>query len=65
MVNAGITRVGVITKRNYDSLMDHLGSGKAWDLSRKTEGLCLLTAYCADEEYEGRIEAAFRCGALS
>ena len=56
MVNAGITRVGVITKRNYDSLMDHLGSGKAWDLSRKTEGLCLLTAYCADEEYEGRIK---------
>ena len=55
MVNAGITRVGVITKRNYESLMDHLGSGKAWDLSRKTEGLYMLTSYGADEEYEGRI----------
>ena len=33
MVNSGINRVGVITKRNYQSLMDHLGTGKAWDLS--------------------------------
>ena len=30
MVNSGINRVGVITKRNYQSLMDHLGTGKAW-----------------------------------
>ena len=37
MVNAGITKVGVITKSNYQSLMDHIGSGKAWDLSRKNE----------------------------
>ncbi|MFR1633158.1 MAG: sugar phosphate nucleotidyltransferase, partial [Oscillospiraceae bacterium] len=25
MVNSGITTVGVITKQNYQSLMDHLG----------------------------------------
>ena len=31
MVNAGISKVGIITKNNYQSLMDHLGSGKAWD----------------------------------
>ena len=48
MVNAGISRVGIITKQNYQSLMDHLGSGKAWDLSRKTEGLYMLTASGAD-----------------
>ena len=35
MVNAGITKVGVTTRQNYRSLMDHLGSGKPWDLSRK------------------------------
>ena len=29
MVNAGISKVGSITKSNYQSLMDHLGSGKA------------------------------------
>ncbi len=45
MVNAGITNVGVITKSNYRSLMDHLGSGKAWDLSRKNEGLKILPPF--------------------
>lgn len=42
MVNSGITKVGVITKRNYQSLMDHVGSGKDWDLARKDGGLIIL-----------------------
>ena len=42
MVNSGIEKVGVITKSNYQSLMDHLGTGKPWDLSRKTEGMFIL-----------------------
>ena len=45
MVNFGITKVGVVTKGNYRSLMDHLGMGKAWDLSRKNEGLMLLPPF--------------------
>ena len=45
MVNAGISKVGVITKSNYRSLMDHIGSGKAWDLSRKREGMTILPPY--------------------
>ncbi|MCI1955795.1 MAG: glucose-1-phosphate adenylyltransferase subunit GlgD [Oscillospiraceae bacterium] len=45
MVNSGINKVGVVTKGNYQSLMDHLGSGKAWDLSRKREGLFLLPPF--------------------
>lgn len=45
MVNSGINKVGVITKGNYQSLMDHLGSGKAWDLSRKREGLIILPPF--------------------
>lgn len=58
MVNAGISRVGVITKRNYFSLMDHLGSGKAWDLSRKTEGLSILPPVSADAaSYVGRVDS--------
>ena len=56
MVNAGITKVGVITKSNYQSLMDHLGSGKAWDLSRKNEGLYFLPPRSSDDaKYQGRI----------
>lgn len=55
MVNAGISKVGVITKKNYTSLMDHLGSGKSWDLSRKNEGLYYLPPSGDDDLYEGRI----------
>ena len=45
MVNSGIEKVGVITKSNYQSLMDHLGTGKPWDLSRKTEGMFILPPF--------------------
>lgn len=56
LVNAGVDKVGVITKSNYQSLMDHLGSGKAWDLSRKTEGLYFLPPFgTSDEQYSGRV----------
>jgi glucose-1-phosphate adenylyltransferase len=44
-VNVGITNVGVIIKNNYSSLMDHLGSGKEWDLNRKNDGLHILPPY--------------------
>lgn len=57
MVNAGISKVGVITKKNYTSLMDHLGSGKAWDLSRKHQGLYYLPPLGTDDLYEGRISS--------
>ena len=46
MVNSGISNVGIVTKSNYQSLLDHVGSGDEWDLSRKAGGLhfSLLTA---------------------
>ena len=56
MVNSGMKNVGVITQKNYQSLMDHLGSGKAWDLSRKNEGLYFLPPRSSDDaKYQGRI----------
>ncbi len=58
MVNAGLNKVGVITKNRYHSLMDHIGSGKAWDLSRKNEGLFFLPPRSSDDEmYQGRISS--------
>lgn len=45
LVNAGVSKVGVIPKYNYHSLMDHLGSGKPWDLDRKSGGLSILPPY--------------------
>lgn len=49
MVNAGIGKVGVITSNNYQSLMDHLGNGKPWDLARKHDGLFFLPPFTAQE----------------
>ena len=49
MVNSGISRVGIITKHNYQSLLNHVGNGADWDLSRRSGGIRLLppniTAY--------------------
>jgi len=59
MVNSGITEVGVITKSNYASLMDHLGSGREWDLARKKGGLHLLPPFSQanGSNHEGRLDA--------
>lgn len=57
-VNSGITDVGVITKANYGSLLDHLGAGRDWDLARKKGGLHLLPPYSqAGGIYKGRLDA--------
>jgi len=64
MVNSGITKVGVITHYNYQSLLDHIGNGKDWDLARRTGGIKILppfiTAYdnaAAGRVYSTRLEA--------
>ncbi len=45
MVESGITKIGVITNANFQSLMDHVGTGKPWDLSRKSDGLFILPPF--------------------
>ncbi|MBQ3947923.1 MAG: glucose-1-phosphate adenylyltransferase subunit GlgD [Ruminococcus sp.] len=58
MVNSSVSEVGVITKSNYGSLLDHLGSGRDWDLSRKKGGLHLLPPYSQTGGiYKGRLDA--------
>ncbi len=42
MVNSGILKVGITTPVNYQSLTDHLGTGKDWDMDRKDDGLYIL-----------------------
>ncbi|WP_170008022.1 GlgC family sugar phosphate nucleotidyltransferase [Bacillus fonticola] len=39
MVNSGVNSVAIFPKYQYRSLMDHLGSGRNWDLNRKRDGL--------------------------
>lgn len=61
MMNAGIHNVGVIMQRDYQSLLDHLGSGKDWDMGRKIGGLKMLPPFGLPEyhtgNYNGTIEA--------
>lgn len=61
MRNAGIHNVGVIMQRDYQSLLDHIGSGKAWDMSRRNGGLRMLPPFGLPEyhkgQYTGTVEA--------
>lgn len=62
MVNAGVTDVGVVLHGRYQSMIDHLGSGKVWDLSRKRGGLHMLPPFNYQKEwgimpFRGKIEA--------
>ncbi len=60
MVNSGVRNVGVITQKNYHSLMDHLGSGKEWDLHGKNNGLVILPPFLTRENvgvYAGLVDA--------
>ncbi len=64
MVNSGITKIGIIAHNNYQSLMDHIGTGKDWDLARRSGGIKILppfiTAYksaTGNRLYTTRLEA--------
>ncbi len=61
LTNAGISQVGIITKENYQSLMDHIGSGREWDLDRKSGGLFILPPFVSggigDGVYKTHLEA--------
>ena len=59
-VNAGVTDVGIVMQEKYQSMLDHLGSGKDWDLSRKHGGLRLLPAVPKNDPvrgFRGKMEA--------
>ena len=60
LVNSGVKNVGVIMQKNYHSLMDHLGSGKEWDLHGKNDGLYILPPFLTRENvgvYSGSLDA--------
>lgn len=64
MVNSGITKVGIVTHNNYRSLVDHIGTGKDWDLARRSGGVMVLPPFItafdnprANKLYTTRLEA--------
>ena len=59
MVHCGIDNISIIVRKNYHSLMDHLGNGRKWDLSRKKGGLNIVPPFAQKQVkmFAGRIEA--------
>ena len=45
MVGCGIDKIEVLVRENYHSLVDHLGGGREWDLSRKNGGLSIFPPF--------------------
>ena len=63
LVNAGVQNISIFTQNKYRSLLDHLGTGKAWDLDRKNDGLFIMNPmydYYNLGIYRGDIEN-FKC----
>ncbi|PEM99722.1 glucose-1-phosphate adenylyltransferase [Bacillus wiedmannii] len=60
MVNSNIHSVAVFTSHKNRSLMDHVGSGKQWDLDRKRDGLFLFPPNCQCDQDEFGSFAHFR-----
>lgn len=57
MVNSGINRIGLITHHNYQSLLDHIGTGKDWDLARRSGGIKLIPPYITAYDQGTRIKS--------
>ena len=59
MVNCGIENITIIVRKNYRSLMKHLGAGRDWDLARKNGGLNIVPPFAEKtvKVYNGRVEA--------
>ena len=60
MIHSGIKNIGIVMQKNYHSLMDHLGSGREWDLHGKRSGMTILPPYMTYDNigvYEGLLDA--------
>ncbi|MDE7018379.1 MAG: glucose-1-phosphate adenylyltransferase subunit GlgD [Lachnospiraceae bacterium] len=59
MTNCDIGNVSIMVNNNYHSLMDHLGSGREWDLVRKNGGLNIFPPFAEKDSkpYVGRVGA--------
>ena len=55
---AGIDHVGIVSRSNYQSMMNHVGSGEEWGLELEDGGLEFLTPYALgnDDRYRGKLE---------
>ena len=62
LVNSGISTIGIVTRNNYNSLMDHLRMGRDWDLNRKNSGLTLFPPFAFNtlrDVFKGKVDAIY------
>ena len=61
MAAAGIHRVGIISRHNYQSLMYHIGSGEEWGMELEEGGLEFLTPFSMSttDSYRGKLETLY------
>ena len=61
MSNAYIKHIAIITKYNYESLMNHIGSCAEWDMVLEDTGVVLLPPYATGHTgvYRGKLEAMY------
>ncbi len=59
MAHAGIRRIAIISRSNYQSLMNHIGSGEEWGLELGEGSLEFLTPYAnsTTDSYRGKLES--------
>ena len=62
MVHSGIVNISVVANYNYRSLAEHIGSGKDWDLARRSGGIRMISPYQTSKSahtsmYSYRLEA--------
>ena len=56
---AGIRHIGIVTRHNYQSLMNHIGDGEEWGLELEEGGLEFLTPFAqtTTHTYRGKLES--------
>lgn len=62
LVNSQITTIGIITRSNYSSLMDHIRMGRDWDLNRKNSGIAVFPPFVSNTSrsmFKGKVEALY------
>ena len=61
MAAAGIRHIGIISRQNYQSLINHVGSGEEWGLELEEGGLEYLTPYAmsSTHSYRGKLETLY------
>ena len=59
LTDAGIRHIGIISRHNYQSLMNHIGDGEEWGLELEEGGLEFLTPYAMSQsgDYRGKLES--------